>query len=125
MIIVEITASYFVTSTGRPEGARKGENTVFTQESNVKGLKGLKGLKAYRLRLGAALLRAGRTEEAVRHFERATEMKPDNASYRTILRYAYARNAQEPEISVDIELLELGSYDEDFVRRFQKLSQPV
>jgi tetratricopeptide (TPR) repeat protein len=79
----------------------------------------------YRLRLGAALLRAGRTEEAVRHFERATEMKPDNASYRTILRYAYARNAQEPEISVDIELLELGSYDEDFVRRFQKLSQPV
>jgi hypothetical protein len=42
-----------------------------------------------------------------------------------LLRYAYSRNHQEPAIAVDIELLELEPYDEDFVRRFQKLSQPV
>jgi tetratricopeptide (TPR) repeat protein len=79
----------------------------------------------YRLRLGAALLRAGRTGEAVSHFERAVELKPENPSYRTLLRYAYSRNDQEPTIAVDIELLELEPYDEDFVRRFQKLSQPM
>jgi tetratricopeptide (TPR) repeat protein len=79
----------------------------------------------YRLRLGAALLRAERTGEAVPQFERAVELKPENPSYRTLLRYAYSRNHQEPAIAVDIELLELEPYDEDFVRRFQKLSQPV
>lgn len=79
----------------------------------------------YRLRLGAALLRAERPAEAVSHFERAVEMQPENPSYRVLLRYAYSRNHQEPAIAVDIEALELGSYDADFVRRFQKLSQPA
>ncbi len=79
----------------------------------------------YRLRLGAALLRAERAEEAISHFERAVEMQPENPSYRTLLRYAYSRNDQEPAIAVDIEALELGPYDADFVKRFQKLSQPV
>jgi tetratricopeptide (TPR) repeat protein len=79
----------------------------------------------YRLRLGAALLRAQRPAEAVTHFERAVKLKPENPSYRTLLRYAYSRNDQEPAIAVDIELLELEPYDEDFVRRFQKLSQPA
>lgn len=79
----------------------------------------------YHLRLGAALLRAERTQEAVPHFERAVYLKPDNPSYRTLLRYAYTRNHQEPAISVDVEMLELEAYDADFVRRFQKLSQPV
>ena len=79
----------------------------------------------YHLRLGAALLRAWRTDEAVPHFERAVELQPENSSYRTLLRYAYARNGQEPTISVDVEMLELGPYDEDFVRRFRRLSQPV
>lgn len=79
----------------------------------------------YHLRLGAALLRSERPDEAVTHFERAVELKPDNPSYRTLLRYAYARNDQEPTISVDIEMLELRAYDEDFVRRIRLLSQPV
>ena len=79
----------------------------------------------YHLRLGAALLRARRAPEAIPSFERAVELQPDNASYRTLLRYALARNKEEPAISVDIEALELEAYDEDFVRRFQKLSQPV
>ena len=79
----------------------------------------------YHLRLGAALLKHGREPEAISHFERAVELKPENPSYRTLLRYAYTRNGQEPAISVDIEMLELGAYDEDFVRRFQKLSGDV
>jgi tetratricopeptide (TPR) repeat protein len=79
----------------------------------------------YRLRLGAALLKSGREAEAIPHFERAVELQPDNPSYRTLLRYAYTRNNQEPSISVDIEMLELGAYDEDFVRRFQRLSGDV
>jgi len=79
----------------------------------------------YRLRLGAALLRADRTLEAVPHFEHVAKLQPLNASYQTLLVYAYMRNHQEPEISVDIEMLELGPYDEDFVRRIQRLSQPI
>lgn len=79
----------------------------------------------YRLRLGAALLRYNRPQEAVPHFERAVELKPENSSYRTLLRYAYARNEQEPAISVDVEMLELGPYDEDFVKRIQRMAQPV
>jgi tetratricopeptide (TPR) repeat protein len=79
----------------------------------------------YFLRLGAALLRAERTDEAVPHFERAVQLKPENSSYRTLLRYAYTRNQQEPAISVDVEMLELGPYDEDFVRRIQRMAQPV
>jgi tetratricopeptide (TPR) repeat protein len=79
----------------------------------------------YCLRLGAAFLRLERTQEAVPHFERAVELKPENASYRTLLRYAYARNQQEPAISVDVEMLELGPYDEDFVKRIQRMAQPL
>jgi tetratricopeptide (TPR) repeat protein len=79
----------------------------------------------YHLRLGAALLRADRPAQAVRHFERAVELKPQNSSYRTLLRYAYARNEQEPAISVDVEMLELGAYDEDFVKRIQRMAAPL
>ncbi len=79
----------------------------------------------YHLRLGAALLRAEQPDEAVSHFERAVELRPENPSYRTLLRYAYARNQQEPVISVDVEMLELGAYDEDFVRRIRLLAQPL
>ena len=79
----------------------------------------------YRLRLGAALLRAERTGEAVAHFEHVAQLQPQNASYQTLLIYAYMRNDQEPAISVDIEMLELGPYDEDFVRRIQRMSQPI
>lgn len=78
----------------------------------------------YHLRLGAALLRAERPDQAVPHFERAVALKPGNSSYQTLLRYAYSRNNQEPSISVDIDMLELGAYDEDFVRRIQRLAQP-
>ena len=35
-----------------------------------------------------------------------------------------ARNNLERGIAVDIDMLELGAYDEDFVRRIQRLSQP-
>jgi len=77
----------------------------------------------YRLRLGAALLRADRAPEAVPHFERAVQLQPQNSSYRTLLRYAYVRNDQEPTISVDVEMLELSAYDEDFVRRILQLAQ--
>ena len=80
----------------------------------------------YRLRLGAALLRNGRATEAVAHFERAVELQPENASHRTLLRYAYTRNGVEPAIAVDIDMLALGAYDEDFVRRIQRLAgEPV
>lgn len=79
----------------------------------------------YCLRLGAALLRAERPAEAIGHFERAVKLKPQNSSYRTLLRYAYSRNDQEPAIAVDVEMLELGAYDEDFVRRIQRMAQPV
>jgi len=78
----------------------------------------------YRLRLGAALLRCNRPAEAVPHFELAAGMKPTNASYHTLLLYAYMRNAQEPEIAVDIDKIELNAYDEDFVNRIQHVSQP-
>jgi Flp pilus assembly protein TadD len=77
----------------------------------------------YRLRLGAALLHDNRAAEAVPHFERAVELQPENASYRTLLRYAYTRNHQEPAIAVDIDMLELGAYDEDFVRRIQRMAE--
>lgn len=76
----------------------------------------------YRLRLGAALLKNERAAEAVTHFERAVNLQPENASYRTLLRYAYTRNGQEPAIAVDIDILALGAYDEDFVRRIQRLA---
>jgi tetratricopeptide (TPR) repeat protein len=79
----------------------------------------------YHLRLGAALLRAERANEAVLHFERAVQLKPGNSSYRALLRYAYNRNQQEPMIAVDIEMIELDAYDEDFVRRIRCLSQPL
>ena len=79
----------------------------------------------YHLRLGAALLSSGKTHQAVPLFARAAELKPDNPSYQTLLRYAQSRNYQEPAIAVDIELIELGPYDEDFVRRIQRLSQPA
>ncbi len=77
----------------------------------------------YRLRLGAALIRNGRARESIAHFERAWELQPQNASYRTLLRYALTRNGQEPAISVDIDILDLGSYDEDFVRRIQRMAE--
>jgi hypothetical protein len=35
------------------------------------------------------------------------------------------RNGEEPPISVDVEMLELSAYDEDFVRRIQQLCQPL
>jgi tetratricopeptide (TPR) repeat protein len=79
----------------------------------------------YHLRLGAALLRAERAAEAVSSFEKAVELKPGNASYHTLLRYAYSRNNQEPPISVDVDMISLGAYDEDFVRRIQRLSAPA
>lgn len=79
----------------------------------------------YRLRLGAALLRNNQTAEAVPHFERAAQMSPANASYQTLLLYAYMRNHQEPEIALDIDKIELNAYDEDFVNRIQRLSQPI
>ncbi|MBV9867571.1 MAG: tetratricopeptide repeat protein [Abitibacteriaceae bacterium] len=79
----------------------------------------------YRLRLGAALLRMERVAEAIPNFERVVEMQPQNSSYRTILRYAYTRNHEEPAIAVDVDMVELGAYDEDFVRRIVLLSQPI
>ena len=79
----------------------------------------------YRLRLGAALLRASRVVEAIGHFQHVVQMQPRNSSYRTLLRYAYTRNHQEPPISVDVDMVELGAYDEDFVRRILLMSQPV
>jgi len=78
----------------------------------------------YQLRLGAALLRAGREDEAVSHFERAVQLQPDNASYHTLLHYAYVRSGYEPAISLDVDMVSLGAYDEDFVRRIQRLSTP-
>ncbi len=76
----------------------------------------------YRLRLGAALLKNQRSEEAVAQFERAVTLQPENPSYRTLLRYAYTRNGQEPSISVEVDMIALGAYDEDFVRRIQRLA---
>ncbi len=78
----------------------------------------------YRLRLGAALLRAGLTEEAVEQFESAARMKPTNASYQTLLLFAHLKNNQQPEIAVDVDKIELGAYDEDFVNRIQRLALP-
>ncbi|RYX80192.1 tetratricopeptide repeat protein [bacterium] len=79
----------------------------------------------YRLRLGAALLRANMTDEAVTQFEAAARMKPTNASYQTLLLFSYMKNNQQPEIAVDIDKIELGAYDEDFVNRIQRLALPV
>jgi len=79
----------------------------------------------YRLRLGAALLRAGMTQEAVEQFEAAARMKPTNASYQTLLLFAHMKNNQQPEIAVDVDKIELGAYDEDFVNRIQRLALPV
>jgi tetratricopeptide (TPR) repeat protein len=79
----------------------------------------------YRLRLGASLLRTGEIAAAVPHFEKAAQMAPTNASYQTLLLYAYIRNDQAPEIAVDVDKIELGAYDEDFVNRIQRLANPV
>ena len=76
----------------------------------------------YRLRLGAALLRAGETAAAVPHFQQAAQMAPTNPSYQTLLLFAYMRDNQEPEIAVDVDKIELGAYDADFVSRIQRLS---
>ncbi len=79
----------------------------------------------YRLRLGAAHLRAGNTAAAVPHFHRAAQLAPTNPSYQTLLLYAYMRDNQEPEIAVDVDRIELGAYDADFVSRIQRLAQPA
>ncbi len=79
----------------------------------------------YHLRLGAALLRVGRESQALPHFEEAVRLKPENGSYRTLLRYAFVRNGQEAPISVDVDMIELSAYDEDFVRRIRQLAQPT
>jgi len=79
----------------------------------------------YHLRLGAALLSANYTGKAIPLFSRALQLNPENPSYQTLLRYAQARNYQEPAIAVDIEIIELDPYDQDFVRRIQKLSNPI
>ena len=79
----------------------------------------------YRLRLGAALLRAGRNDEAMPHFHQVVQMQPRNSSYRTLLLYAYSRNSLQPPISVEVDIVGLGPYDEDFVRRIQLLCQPI
>ncbi|PQV63053.1 Tetratricopeptide repeat-containing protein [Abditibacterium utsteinense] len=78
----------------------------------------------YRLRLGAAHLRAGDPTSAVPHFQKAAQMAPTNASYQTLLLYAFMRDNQEPEIAVDVDQIELGAYDADFVSRIQRLAQP-
>lgn len=78
----------------------------------------------YRLRLGAAYLRSGETGKAVPHFHRAAQLAPTNPSYQTLLLYAYMRDDQEPEIAVDVDEIELGAYDADFVNRIQRLAQP-
>lgn len=79
----------------------------------------------YRLRLGAAHLRTGNPSAAVPHFHRAAQLAPTNASYQTLLLYAYMRAGQEPEIAVDVDQIELGAYDADFVNRIQRLAQPA
>lgn len=78
----------------------------------------------YRLRLGAALLQSQRESEAVPHFERVVEMDPENASYHALLHYARVRNNEEPPISLEVATVALSAYDDDFVRRLQRLSEP-
>lgn len=79
----------------------------------------------YRLRLGAAHLRLDQTALAVPQFHRAAQLAPTNPSYQTLLLYAYMRDNQTPEIAVDVDGIELGAYDADFVSRIQRLAQPV
>lgn len=79
----------------------------------------------YRLRLGAALLQSNRCDEAVPHFARAVSLNPENASYQALHHYAQVRNGDEPEISLEIATLNLGAYDDDFVRRLRRLSEPT
>ena len=78
----------------------------------------------YRLRLGAALLQSERVAEAVPHFARAVEMSPENASYQVLLHYAQVRHNQHPPISLEVAALNLNAYDDDFVRRLRRLSEP-
>jgi tetratricopeptide (TPR) repeat protein len=78
----------------------------------------------YRLRLGAALLRAGRAPEAVPEFAEAARLKPANGSYRALLRYARVCNGESEAIALDVDMIGLDAYDEDFVRRIQMFSQP-
>ena len=79
----------------------------------------------YQLRVGALLLRNQRVEEALKYFEAAARLKPASESHHTLLRYAHSRCGQEAPIAVDVDMIALGAYDEDFVRRFQALSQPA
>jgi tetratricopeptide (TPR) repeat protein len=79
----------------------------------------------YCLRLGAALLQLNRCREALQYFERAASFDPGNASYRVLYHYAQVRNGDEPEISLEVVTLNLGAYDEDFVRRLRRLSKPA
>ena len=78
----------------------------------------------YHLRLGAALLKNFRTREAVPQFARALELQPKNASYQVLLDYARACNGEEDAIAIDVSMIELDSYDGDYVRRIMKLCQP-
>lgn len=77
----------------------------------------------YRLRLGAALLRAQRTREAVAQFKKIVDMAPENTSYHALLHYAQVRNGEHPPISLEVAMVDLDAYNEDFVRRIQKLSE--
>ena len=70
------------------------------------------------------MLSAERPAEALPHFERAVQLQPASSSHHTLLRYARARNDLDHDIAVDVDMIELGAYDEDFVRRSQRLSQP-
>ncbi len=79
----------------------------------------------YQLRLGAALLKARRAPESVPHFEAASKLKPRNSSYQALLRYARICNGEEQPIALDVDMIGLDAYDEDFVRRIQKMSQPM
>ncbi len=78
----------------------------------------------YQLRLGAALLKATRTGESVAHFEAAAKLKPRNSSYQALLRYARVCNGEEQPIALDVDMIGLDAYDEDFVRRIQRISLP-
>ena len=78
----------------------------------------------YQLRLGAALLKAERAPEAVPHFEAASKLKPRNSSYQALVRYARVRSGEEQSIALDVDMIALDAYDEDFVRRIQNMSQP-
>lgn len=77
----------------------------------------------YQVRLGAACLRAGRYDSAIEAFEATVALQPRNLSYRRLLGYACQLGGRPGQPQALIDDGALDAYDQDYVRRVEKLAR--